>query len=370
MKSLMYWVLLSFLTLSLNACAKKEEEKKEPAPKEVEMGDVKEQDVPIYATNFGLIRASDAATIVAQVSGVIEKYHFKEGSFVKKGDLLFTIDPRSYQAAYEQAVGTLKQQEASMAFAKDKMDRYSELVGEDFVSKLDYDQYVSEYEQAKASVVSAKASLESAKINLDYCYVKAPFDGRTGERLIDRGNLATANSTQLVSIMNINPIYVDFTLPEKYLEEILDNQAVEALSLEVTLTGAATSFKGVLDMVDNQVNTGTGSFKLRGVLENATHTLWPGQYVNVQVKVKTIEKAIVCPASAIQIGAKGAYAIVVKDGVAEFRNVTAGKDSMGLTIIKKGLSKGEKVITENVVFIRPGSKVVEKTKKKAEDKKA
>ena len=117
------------------------------------------------------------------------------------------------------------------------------------------------------------------------------------------------------------------------------------------------------------VNTGTGSFKLRGVLENAIHTLWPGQYVNVQVKVKTIEKAIVCPASAIQTGAKGEYAIVVKDGVAEFRDVTVGGDSMGLTIVTKGLSKGEKVITENVVFIRPGSKVVEKTKKKDEEKK-
>jgi membrane fusion protein, multidrug efflux system len=358
--------LALFIVFSFSSCKSTPVKEKEVKAKEVEAGLVQKKDAPIYVRNFGMMRALNSADIVAQATGVITEYHFEEGSFVYEGDLLFTIDPKPYKVAYNQSLAQLAKDEANMGYSKDKVERYKELATDDFVSKLDYDQYVSEYEAAKATVLAQASAVEAAAINLNYCYVKAPFNGRTGERLIDKGNLATANSTQLVNIKQISPLFVEFTLPEKYLSKALENQRKEPLLLNISFPNGKETYSGELVLIDNEVNVNTGSFKLRGKLPNDELKLWPGQYVNVELLLEVKKNVVLCPSSAIQLGAKGRYAIVINNnGEAEFRDLTVGDALEKDTIILKGLKEGEKVVTQNVVFVRPGSKVVIKESSKS-----
>ena len=318
------------------------------------------QDVPKYLDEIGKNVAFESVTVTPQVPGRIVERHFKDGEELTKGQLLFVVDPRPYKAQVDSAQATLAQAKAALELAKIQFSRDEEIIGTRAISKQDYDTKKSAVDVDQAQVESADAALETAKLNLEYCYIHSPINGRAGARLVDVGNVVQANSTALLSIQRLDPIYATFTVTEGDLPEVQKEMSHGTLKAVVRLpSDPDTSFKpGRVEFLDNAVQNGSGTVNLRATVSNPEHHFWPGQFVDVKLVLSTEKRAVLIPNQAAQISQKGSFVYVVKaDDTAELRPVTLGQRQGDAVVVTQGLAPNERVVLAGQLLVRPGGKV-------------
>jgi multidrug efflux system membrane fusion protein len=326
----------------------------------VDTAAVTQADVPIYLQGLGTVQAFYTVTVTARVDGELQKIGFIEGQKVRKGDLLAQIDPRPNQAAYEQAVATKAKDTAQLANARRDLERYTVLQPQDLASKQTVDTQHALVDQLTAQLQIDQAQVDNARTQLAYTRITSPIDGRTGIRLVDPGNIVHAtDTTGIVVVTQVQPITVIFTLPEEDLGAV--GAALAAGPVKVTSvarTGGVELDEGTLSLIDNQIIQATGSAKLKAIFNNPHNTLWPGQYVNVRVLVRTDRNALTVPSTAVQLGPNGPFTYVVKsDSTVEARPLKTGDDSNGVTIVTAGLTLKERVVTSNQYRLQAGTRV-------------
>jgi multidrug efflux system membrane fusion protein len=331
--------------------------RKEPPAIAVDSAAASHTDVPVFLQGLGTVQAFYTVTVTARVDGELQKIDFTEGQTVHKGDLLAQIDPRPNQAAYEQAVATKEKDAAQLDNAKLDLDRYILLQPQDLASKQTVDTARATVNQLTAQVKVDQAMVDNARTQLDYTRITSPINGRTGIRLIDPGNIVhAAGTTGIVVVTQVQPISVVFTLPEENLSAI--GGAMTAGTVQVTTLsrdGNTVLDQGTLSLIDNEIDQATGTAKLKATFSNARNTLWPGQYVNARVLVRTERDALTVPTSAVQLGPNGPFTYVIKnDSTVEVRALELGDESGGLTVIKKGLALNERVVTSNQYRLQAG----------------
>jgi len=361
--------ILSFLFLAFfSACGGKEQPPQRP-PVPVTAAAVIQKTVPVQLNAIGNVEAYSTVPVKSQIGGILNRVHFKEGQDVRKGDILFTIDPRPYEAALKQAEANLAKNNAQLENAREEVRRYAELVKKGYVAQQQYDQIRTNAATFEATVNADKAVVENARLQLKYCYIYSPITGRTGDLIADEGNLIKANAdTSMVVINQIQPIYVTFSVPEQNLSEIKKYMAEGKLKVEAFLSKEDMKpEQGVLTFIDNSVDVATGTIKLKGTFANKGKRLWPGQFVNAVLTLTSQPNAIVVPTQSIQTGQKGQYVFVIKnDLTVEDRTINVGRTLNSETVIEKGLQSGEKVVTDGQLRLIPGAKV--EIKNKADDK--
>jgi multidrug efflux system membrane fusion protein len=317
------------------------------------------RDVPVYLDEIGKTVAREMVTASPQVTGRMMQIHFTDGGDVKKGDLLFTIDPRPFQAQLDSALATLAQQKAELDLARTQYKRYADLVITKAVSQAEYDTRKSAVAVDEAQVKQAEAAVETARLNLQYCAIRSPIDGRAGRRLVDTGNVVEANKTPLLTIQRIDPIYADFTVNQNDLTAVQDNMRRGTLRVEVRLQDEDDKpLAGQLTFLDNAVQDATGTVQLRATVDNHDRRLWPGRLVKVRLVLSTLKSAVLVPSVAPQMSAKGQFVYVVKeDSTAELRLVKTGQPQGDLVVIEEGVKPGEKVVVNGQLGVTPGGKV-------------
>ncbi len=324
----------------------------------VSIAPVEKSDFPVYLTGLGTVQGFNTVLVRTRVDGQIDKIAFKEGQMVNQGDLLVEIDPRPYQAALDQAKAKKAQDEANLANANLDLQRYTKL-GE-FATKQQTDTQRSTVQQLTAQIAADDAAIYNAQTQLDYTQVKSPITGVAGLRQVDIGNIVNASTqTGIVTVAQIEPIAVIFTAPEEQLPYINEGQASGDLKvIAITTDGKKPLAEGKLAVVNNQVDSTSGTIRLKGVFDNKNHALWPGQSVSTRLLVKTLKDATVVPDDAIQHGTNGLYVYAVNsDGKAELHNVKVGQSIDGKSVIDEGLSPGQQVITAGQYKVSPGTAV-------------
>jgi multidrug efflux system membrane fusion protein len=357
--------LLAAITVSvalvlLAACTKSKATLPHDSAVPVVAAAVERKDVPLQVHAIGAVEAYSNVSVKSQVTGELTGVFFQEGQDVKKGQLLFTLDKRPFEAAVSQAQGTLAKDQAQAANARDQAKRYQGLYKAGVVSKEVYDQMQSTADALDAAVVADKAALENAQVQLQYCSIYSPINGRTGNLMIHQGNMIKANDTPyLVSINQIEPIYATFSVPEQYLAQIKEYSRRGKLPVQALIPNDSRGpAKGYLSFIDNTVDETTGTIKLKGEFANSDRRLWPGQYVDVVLKLTDEPGAIVVPSQAVQTGQQGQFVYVIKpDLTVEARPVVVDRSSDGQAVISKGLAPGEQVVTDGQLRLVPGSKV-------------
>jgi multidrug efflux system membrane fusion protein len=318
------------------------------------------QDVPRYLDEIGRNIAFEAVSVTPQVAGRITERHFQDGENLKKGQLLFVIDPRPFKAQLDSAQASLAQAKAALELAKIQFARDQELVGTRAISRQDYDTKKNTVDVNEAQVEAAKAAIETAQINLDYCYIHSPIDGRAGARLVDVGNVVQANTTALLSIQRLDPIYANFTITERDLPQVQQEMSHGTLKAFVGLPSDPenSARPGRVEFLDNAVQNATGTVNLRATISNPDHHFWPGQFVNVKLVLATQKDAVLVPNEATQISQQGPFVFVIKaDDTAELRPITLGQRQGSNVVIASGLAPGERVVLAGQLLVRPGSKV-------------
>lgn len=354
-------LLLLMMTLSLAACsAEKEAPRVKPAVP-VTVASAGQRSVPVQLKAIGNVEPFSIVAVKAQVSGTVARVHFAEGQDVRKGDLLFTIDPRPFEAALRQAEAILARDLAQARNAREQAERYGALLKDGIVTQEQYDQLRTTAEAYGATVAADRAAVDNARIELGYCTIRSPLTGRTGNLAVHPGNVVRANENPaLVTINQVNPVYVAFSVPETELPEIRRHLVAGELKVEALLPAdGQVAESGRVSFVDNMVDTATGTIRLKGTFANKSRRLWPGQFVNVQLTLATLPNATVVPSRAVQTGQQGQFVFVVKaDATAEQRPVTAGITHEGFTVIAQGLKPGETVVTDGQMRLFPGAKVL------------
>lgn len=320
---------------------------------------VEQKDMPVELQAIGSVEAYSSVTVKTQITGELTGVYFKEGQDVKKGDLLFTLDKRPFEADLKRQEANLEHDIAQAKLSHLDADRYAGLYKEGVVSKQQYDQAEANAEALDAAVLADKAAVENAKVQLIYCSIYSPIDGRTGTLMIHQGNMIKANDTPfLININQVQPIYVTFTVPEQYLADIKRFAAAGKLPVQASIQGDSPPIIGRLSFIDNTVDPATGTIKLKGEFVNADRRLWPGQFVNATLVLHTQPNAIVVPSQAVQNGQQGQFVFVIKDDkTVEMRPVTVNRSSSGQSIIDVGLKAGERVVTDGQLRLVPGSRV-------------
>jgi membrane fusion protein, multidrug efflux system len=316
--------------------------------------------MPLQVRAVGNVEAYSTVAVKSQVTGVLTQAHFKEGQNVKKGQLLFTIDPRPFEAALKQAEANLARDAAQLENAQEQARRYLELVKKQFVSKEQYDQIRTNAAALEAVVEADKAAVDNAKVQLSYCYIYSPIDGQLGTLLVHEGNLVRVNdATPLVVINQVAPIYLTFSVPEQNLPDIRRHMAAGSLKVEARFpSDEGRPEQGNLAFIDNAVDRTTGTIKLKAEFKNEDKRLWPGQFINVALTLTTQSDAVVIPAEAIQVGPEGQHVFVVKpDNSVEVRPVVVARTDEGEAVIAQGLQAGEQIVREGQFLLSAGSKV-------------
>lgn len=346
------------LGLLLTACAKKDPPPMERPPSPVTVATAVAQDVPFYLDEVGHTVAREVVSVQPEVSGKITEIHFADGANLKKGDPLFTIDPRPFEAQLNAAQANLAQSKAALDFAKIQFARVQDLVESKAIARQDYDTRKNAVDVGEAQVKQNEAAVESARLNLEYTSIRSPIDGRAGHRLVDNGNVVTANTTTLLNVERMDPIYADFTATESDFSEVQRNSAKRSLRVEVRLPDEPTPEVGQLTFLDNAVQSSSGTVMLRATVPNSGRHLWPGQFVNVRLVLATLPKAVLVPAAASQDSAKGPFVYVIKqDSTAELRPVKLGQRQGELVVVAQGLQPGERVVMNGQLGVLPGGKV-------------
>src|SRR6266699_1602779 len=407
MKYSRFWMML-FLTglasILVSGCANKAQQSFARPPAPVTVSEAVAQDVPTYLDAIGKTVAREVVSIQPQVSGRIVKIHFTDGADLKKGDMLFTIDTRPFEANLRQAEANVskdnalkKQAEANLTreiaqakWGEVQISRYRKLVEQGVVSREQYEQLRANQDSLNANVGSAgaaghsadeaikvdTAAVESAKLQLSYCYIRSPIDGRAGQRLVDTGNVVnpggssgggasnnatggnSGSSNSLLVIERIDPIYADFTIPQDNLTVVQQQMREGTLKTEVRLPDATDPIAGQLTFLDNAVQSATGTINLRATIPNSDHRFWPGRFVNIRLVLSTIHGAVLVPATSPQMSAKGSFVYVIKqDSTADQRQVTLGQRQGDLVVVEKGVEPGERVVTIGQIGVTPGGKV-------------
>jgi len=318
------------------------------------------QDVPQYLDEIGRNAAFESVSVMPQVAGRITERQFQDGENLKKGQLLFVIDPRPFKAQLDSAQANLAQAKAALELAKIQFARDEELVGTRAISKQDYDTKKNTVDVNEAQVEAAQAAVETAKINLDYCYIHSPIDGRAGARLVDVGDIVQANETSLLSIQRVDPIYAIFTITERDLPEVQKQMSRDMLKALVRLPGDPenSARPGRVEFLDNAVQNATGTVNLRATVSNPDRHFWPGQFVNVKLVLATKKGAVLVPSQATQISQQGPFVFVIKaDDTAELRPITLGQRQGNDVVITSGVAPGERVVLAGHLLVRPGGKV-------------
>jgi len=318
------------------------------------------QDVPRYLEEIGKNGAFESVTVTPQVGGRIVERHFQDGENLEKGQLLFVIDPRPFKAQLDAAEASLAQAKAALDLAKIQFARDEEVINEHAISKQDYDTKKNTVDVDQAQVESAEASLETAKLNLEYCYIHSPINGRAGARLVDVGNVVQANTTSLLSIQRLDPIYANFTITESDLPGVQKQMESGKLSAAVRLPSEAENAAriGRVEFLDNAVQNGSGTVNLRATLSNNDRHFWPGQFVDVKLVLSTEKAAVLIPNEATQISQQGPFVYVVKgDDTAELRPVKLGQRQGDDVVVTSGVTANERIVLAGQMLVRPGGKV-------------
>lgn len=350
--------LVLILLLFCASCSKKPEAYSPPSFP-VNVGKAIQHSAPIYIEALGHVESITNIQIRSRIEGELTNIYFQEGQEVKKGDLLFTIDQRPYQAALTAAQATLEQNKANLSLAEEKVKRYAQLTREEYFSQIDYETIQANYAATAALVKQNQANVDAAALNLNYCWIYAPIDGLTGILQIDLGNLISADGSNLITLNQMAPIYVTFSIPEIYLAEV--RKAHKECPLKVLASFEdfkKDCFEGSLQMFDNSVDTATGMIKLRSVFSNEDRSLWPGQFVRARLILHTLSNAVLVPYEAIQQTQSGPIIYVVKkNNTVEIRHVELGQREDNRIIIKKGLEAGEPIIIEGQLNLYEGAKI-------------
>jgi membrane fusion protein, multidrug efflux system len=354
---------LLLLAVLSSGCSKEKSGNSVSAPIPVTVGTAIQKTVPVQLRVIGTVEAFSVVSVKTLVGGEMTRVHFTEGQDVKKGDPLFTIDSRPYEAALKQAEANLQKDLAQEKNAQEDARRYEFLIQKGVVARQQYDKFRTDADALEATVLADRAAVENIKLQLEYCFIRSPIDGRTGYLMVKQGNVVKANDIVLVVINQINPIYVTFSVPEQNLSEIRKYMAAGKLKVEaISPNDENRPEKGILSFVDNAVDSTTGTIRLKGTFANREKKLWPGQFVNVVLTLTTQPDAIVVPSQAIQTGQEGQYVFVVKqDSTVESRPVVAGRTNNNETVVQKGLNADEKVVTDGQLRLYPGAKVEIKT---------
>jgi membrane fusion protein, multidrug efflux system len=328
-----------------------------PAP--VTVAPARVMAVPITIGAIGNAQPFTTVQVKAQIEGLVTDVHFKDGDSVKKGDLLFTLDPRPFEALLRQAEANLAKDKALLVRAKADLARFESLVERDFASRARYEEAKANVAALEATVLADEALVEQARIRLGYTKIHAPMDARAGAVLVSAGNLVKANETAMVVLNQVRPIYIAFSVPEARIDEVRRRMAAGAVKATAFLPGEdGPVAEGALSFIDNNVDRTTGTIQLRATFENADGRLVPGQFANVVVRLATLDGAIVVPSAAIQTGQRGTFVFVVKDDMtAEVRPVTVGIVFDGGSVVT-GVKAGERVVTVGQLRLRPGARVV------------
>ena len=334
----------------------------QPVP--VLVAPAEQKDVPIYLEGLGTVQAFNTVTVKAMVDGPLNSVNFTEGQDVKKGDLLAQIDPRTYQAALDQAKGKKAQDEAQLANARVDLARYAKLVANNYSSAQQADTQKALVAQLEAQVTQDQAQIDTAGTQLGYTRITSPIDGRTGMRLVDAGNIVhAADTTGMVVLTQLQPISVVFTLPQQSLATVANAMRNGAPKVLAYAQGAAGSPAGVLDtgtlaVLDNQVDPTTGTIKLKATFPNAANRLWPGAFVGVRLQVDVAKDAVVVPSAAVQRGPRSSYVYVIGDDNAATRHsVTVSHEDEQGSILSEGVKPGDKVVIDGASRLSDNSKV-------------
>lgn len=346
-------------SLLSGACQKKGPPSFERPPAPVSVAKAVARDVPVYLDEVGKCVAREVVSVQPQVGGRIAEIHFEDGADLRKGAPLFTIDPEPYRAAVASAEANVARAKAVLALARVDLARFANLVVTQIVAQADYDAKKSAVDVAEAELRQNEAALATARINLQYCSISSPIDGRAGHRLVDRGNVVAANGGVLLVIERLDPIYVDFSVTEHDLTAVQSRMAGKSLDVEVRLPDQpADALPGKVTFLDNAVQEGTGTVTIRATVENRKRRLWPGRFVKVRLVLATLPSAIVVPAGAAQVSAKGPFVYVVKDDdTAELRPVKLGQRQADLVVLEEGVKGGERVVVNGQLGVTPGGKV-------------
>ncbi len=375
-RSIPRWAYVVFAVLAVfflwRAYLQKKNERasSQPPARSVAVAKVTTKDVPLYLDEIGTCAAYETVQIQAQINGQITERNFKDGADVKKGDLLFTIDPRPYQAALDQAQGQLAQAKSQLILDQITLKRQQDLRAKGVVSPQDLDLAQGTVNNDEAKVRSAEGTVAAAQLNLDYCSIRSPIDGRAGLRNVDVGNIVAVGGPPLLTIQGLDPIYTDFAIAEPDLPLVRRYLGGPNVKVETNSEDDAIPPRlGDLYFIDNAVQPGAGTVKARAVTPNSDRALWPSQFVHVRLILDIIKEAKLVPNGAVQIGQNGPYVFVVKaDSTLDLRRVKPGQRQGDLVVIRDGLKPGETVVVSGQLQLAPGTKVVTKEIETPRDK--
>jgi multidrug efflux system membrane fusion protein len=348
------------LALSVTACGHGADQAPPKPPVPVTVGLAALEPAPLQVNAPGTVDSKNTVDVRARVGGEILQVHFHEGDEVQQGQLLFSIDPRPFQAALGEAQGRLQRDRVLADNADKQAARYAELVTKDYVTKEQHDRAQADAGSQKANLAADEAAVQDAKLQLEYASIRAPISGRVGAVLAKVGNNIKANDQSLVVLHQMAPIDVRFAVPQQYLPQVRARAAADALPVTVTDTAGAVR-TGKLTFIDNAIDTQTGTIQLKATMENADRALWPGQLVQASLQLGN-EPAVVAPESAVSSGQQGDYVYVVKDDqTVESRPVKVARSWSGKVVIAEGLKGGETIVTDGQLRLVPGAKVTYKT---------
>jgi multidrug efflux system membrane fusion protein len=322
----------------------------------------------VLVRGIGSVQAFNTVTLKSRVDGQIVKVDFTEGQEVKAGDLLFEIDPRPFQAALAQAQAAKQKDEAQLVSANADLGRTTQLLGNGFQTRQTFDQQKAAVGQLQAAIKQDEAQIDAAQLNLDYASIRSPIDGRTGARLVDVGNIVHAtDNTGLVTITQLRPIFVSFTVPQQQIDAIRERQSEALLETRAYTQDDQKQLSiGKLTLIDNQVDPATGTLHLKAQFDNTDAALWPGEFVNVRLVLSIDKNAVTVPARAVQQGPNGSYLFVIKpDDTVEMRTVEVSQTDQGVAEIKQGLSAGENIVVDGQFRLDQGTKVTVQTAAKS-----
>jgi multidrug efflux system membrane fusion protein len=355
-------IILLLIGLTSFGCRGKKRDSVEQSAVWVTAAKAVSQDVPVYIDEIGSCAAYEIVAIRAQATGQVVDVNFIDGADVKKGDLLFTIDPRPYETALRQAQASLAQSKAELELAKSQFERAKGLLPSGAMSKGEYDIKQNAIIVDEAKIQADQAAIQVAQTNLDYCYIRSPIDGRAGQRYVDVGNVVIANINEAVAVLltihRLDPIYIDFTVTEQELELVRQEMAKGNLKTLVHMPDKPDEAReGTLTFLDNAVREETGTIKLRATLPNKDHYFWPGQFVQVRLVLSVEKNVVLVPSEAVQNSQNGQFVYVIKPNqTVEMRSVTAQRTLDDQTVVK-GVEPQETVVTDGQLRLSPGAKV-------------